>query len=187
MTRSIATFLTLLTLIAGCATAPPAAPPAVQPPVAAQRPTVLTQHGHQRTDEYYWLRERENPEVIAYLNAENAYLEETMKHTEPLQEKLYQEIVSRIPQRDESVPTLYACARSLVHPGETHVGRATLVPVDDDPEVDVAHLQRVLWDRGCRRILVEGGGVTVSKYLKANLLDRLQVAVAPFIIGDGER
>lgn len=106
MTRSIATFLTLLTLIAGCATAPPAAPPAVQPPVAAQRPTVLTQHGHQRTDEYYWLRERENPEVIAYLNAENAYLEETMKHTEPLQEKLYQEIVSRIPQRDESVPTL---------------------------------------------------------------------------------
>lgn len=86
---------------------------------------------------------------------------------------------------DESVPTLYACARSLVHPGETHVGRATLVPVDDDPEVDVAHLQRVLWDRGCRRILVEGGGVTVSKYLKANLLDRLQVAVAPFIIGDG--
>src|SRR5688500_11281194 len=97
-----ATFLTLLTLIAGCATAPPA----VQPPVAAQRPTVLTQHGHQRIDEYYWLRERENPQVIAYLNAENAYLEQTMKHTEPLQEKLYEEIVSRIPQRDESVPTL---------------------------------------------------------------------------------
>jgi riboflavin biosynthesis pyrimidine reductase len=43
----------------------------------------------------------------------------------------------------------------------------------------------VLWNRGCRRVLVEGGGVTVSKFLKANLLDRLQVAVAPFIIGEG--
>jgi diaminohydroxyphosphoribosylaminopyrimidine deaminase/5-amino-6-(5-phosphoribosylamino)uracil reductase len=85
----------------------------------------------------------------------------------------------------ESAPTLYACARSLVQPAETHVGRASLVAVDDDPEMDVADLQRVLWDRGCRRILVEGGGVTVSKFLKANLLDRLQVAVAPFIIGDG--
>jgi diaminohydroxyphosphoribosylaminopyrimidine deaminase / 5-amino-6-(5-phosphoribosylamino)uracil reductase len=86
---------------------------------------------------------------------------------------------------DESAPTLYACARSLVQPGETHVGGAALVPVDDDPESDVAGLQRLLADRGCRRILVEGGGVTVSKFLKANLLDRLQVAVAPFIIGDG--
>jgi diaminohydroxyphosphoribosylaminopyrimidine deaminase / 5-amino-6-(5-phosphoribosylamino)uracil reductase len=86
---------------------------------------------------------------------------------------------------DASVPTLYACARSLVQPGETHVGGAALVPVEDDPESDVADLQRLLADRGCRRILVEGGGVTVSKFLKANLLDRLQVAVAPFIIGDG--
>lgn len=102
MIRAIAAFLTVLTLIAGCATAPPA----VQPPAAAQKPTVLTQHGHQRVDEYYWLRERENPEVIAYLNAENAYVDQMMRHTEPLQEKLYQEIVSRIPQRDESVPTL---------------------------------------------------------------------------------
>lgn len=102
MIRAIAAFLTVLTLIAGCATAPPA----VQPPAAAPKPTVLTQHGHQRVDEYYWLRERENPEVIAYLNAENAYVDQMMRHTEPLQEKLYQEIVSRIPQRDESVPTL---------------------------------------------------------------------------------
>ena len=86
---------------------------------------------------------------------------------------------------DESAPTLYVCARSLARPGETHVGRATLVTIADDSDVDVAELQRVLWDRGCRRILVEGGGVTVSKFLKANLLDRLQVAVAPFIIGDG--
>ncbi|HVS32896.1 MAG TPA: S9 family peptidase [Thermoanaerobaculia bacterium] len=102
MTRSIAAVLLALTLIAGCATAPPA----VQPPLAAQRPTVLTQHGHERVDEYYWLRERENREVIAYLEAENAYLKQTMKHTEGLQEQLYEEIVARIPPRDESVPTL---------------------------------------------------------------------------------
>ena len=87
---------------------------------------------------------------------------------------------------DESAPTLYVCATSLVRPGETHVGRATLVAIANTRgDADVIELQRVLWDRGCRRILVEGGGVTVSKFLKANLLDRLQVAVAPFIIGEG--
>jgi diaminohydroxyphosphoribosylaminopyrimidine deaminase / 5-amino-6-(5-phosphoribosylamino)uracil reductase len=87
---------------------------------------------------------------------------------------------------DDSASTLYVCANSLVRPGETHVGRATLVPIADTKgDHDVIELQRVLRDRGCRRILVEGGGVTVSKFLKANLLDRLQVAVAPFIIGDG--
>ncbi|HUP47754.1 MAG TPA: S9 family peptidase [Thermoanaerobaculia bacterium] len=99
--RPIARLLIVLTLAAGCASAPE-----VQPPVAAQRPTVLEQHGHTRIDEYYWLRERENREVIAYLEAENAYLKQAMQHTEPLQERLYEEIVSRIPQRDESVPTL---------------------------------------------------------------------------------
>ncbi len=87
---------------------------------------------------------------------------------------------------DDAAATLYACARSAVRPGETLVGRATLVEISDTEEDDdVVELQRVLWDRGCRRILVEGGGVTVSKFLKANLLDRLQVAVAPFLIGDG--
>jgi diaminohydroxyphosphoribosylaminopyrimidine deaminase / 5-amino-6-(5-phosphoribosylamino)uracil reductase len=87
---------------------------------------------------------------------------------------------------DDSARTLYACAATLVRPGETHVGRAALVALADTKgDADVIELQRVLWNRGCRRILVEGGGVTVSKFLKANLLDRLQVAVAPFIIGDG--
>ena len=100
--KAIATLLLLATLLAGCATAPPT----VQPPVAAQRTTVLEQHGLQRVDEYYWLRERENPEVIKYLEAENAYRKQMMQHTEPLQEQLYEEIVARIPQRDESVPTL---------------------------------------------------------------------------------
>lgn len=76
----------------------------VSPPVARKIPKELTIHGHTRIDNYYWLNERENPEVIQYLEAENAYTEAVMKHTEPLQEKLYEEIKSKIKQEDESVP-----------------------------------------------------------------------------------
>jgi diaminohydroxyphosphoribosylaminopyrimidine deaminase / 5-amino-6-(5-phosphoribosylamino)uracil reductase len=83
---------------------------------------------------------------------------------------------------DTEVDTLYVCSRSLA-PDDATMGTAALVTVDDDSGVE--ELERVLWERGCRRILVEGGGVTVSKFLKANLLNRLQVAVAPFIMGDG--
>lgn len=75
-----------------------------QPPVAKKHPKELTAHGDTRIDNYYWLNERENPEVIAYLNAENDYTKEMMAGTEELQEELFQEIVSRIKQTDESVP-----------------------------------------------------------------------------------
>jgi riboflavin-specific deaminase-like protein len=91
--------------------------------------------------------------------------------------------------RDASAETLYVCARSLTRPGESHFGQASLVGIDDDQDggagVDVADLQRLLWQRGCARIFVEGGGVTVSTFLEASLLDRLQIAIAPLIIGDG--
>jgi diaminohydroxyphosphoribosylaminopyrimidine deaminase / 5-amino-6-(5-phosphoribosylamino)uracil reductase len=86
---------------------------------------------------------------------------------------------------DMSAPTLYVCARSLISGGESHVGYATIVPLEDADGVDVVKLLRVLRERGCRRIFVEGGGVTVSACLEANLLDRLQMAIAPLIIGDG--
>lgn len=76
----------------------------MNPPIAEKKPKELTIHGDTRIDNYYWLRERENPEVIAYLEAENAYREDVMKETEELQEKLYSEIVGRIKQTDESVP-----------------------------------------------------------------------------------
>jgi oligopeptidase B len=75
-----------------------------QPPIAAQRPITTTRHSHTWTDNYFWLRERENPEVIAYLEAENAYLEAMMAHTEALQETLYQEMRGRIKETDLSVP-----------------------------------------------------------------------------------
>jgi len=76
----------------------------IAPPVAKKIPKELTIHGDTRIDNYYWMNERENPEVIAHLEAENAYTEAVMKHTEPLQEKLYEEIKSKIKQDDESVP-----------------------------------------------------------------------------------
>ncbi len=76
----------------------------IAPPVAKKIPTELTTHGDTRIDNYYWMNERENPEVIAHLEAENAYKDAVMKHTEPLQTKLYDEIKSKIKQEDESVP-----------------------------------------------------------------------------------
>lgn len=75
-----------------------------KPPVAARRPKVLEAHGETRVDDYFWLRERDNPEVIAYLEAENAYTDAQMAHTAALQEKLYQEFLSRIKETDLSVP-----------------------------------------------------------------------------------
>ena len=73
-------------------------------PLAQSVPFEMTTHGDTRVDEYYWMRDRENPEVIEYLNAENAYREKIMKATEPLQERLYEEIVGRIKKDDSSVP-----------------------------------------------------------------------------------
>jgi oligopeptidase B len=84
-----------------------AASPASTPPDAARQPHVVrTPFGAERSDEYYWLRDdtRKNPEMLAYLNAENGYADTVMAPLRPLQESLYQEIVSRIKQDDASVP-----------------------------------------------------------------------------------
>jgi riboflavin-specific deaminase-like protein len=87
---------------------------------------------------------------------------------------------------DASAETLYVCARSLARPDESHFGRARLMAIDDNEAgVDVADVIRLLRERGCARIFVEGGGVTVSTFLEAGLLDRLQIAIAPLIIGEG--
>jgi oligopeptidase B len=81
--------------------------PAPKPPVAAQKPyTVQGPEGRNRQDEYYWLRDdnRKNPEMLGYLNAENAYADAMLASTKPVQERLYSEIVGRIKQDDASVP-----------------------------------------------------------------------------------
>lgn len=76
----------------------------IMPPRAEKIPKELVNHGITRIDNYYWLNQKENPKVIDYLNAENQFLELTMKNTEQYQEKLYKEIVGRIKQTDQSVP-----------------------------------------------------------------------------------
>ncbi|MDP9206265.1 MAG: oligopeptidase B, partial [Gemmatimonadota bacterium] len=74
------------------------------PPVATAKPKIDTLHGDVVTDNYFWIRDKTNPEVISYLNAENAYTTARMKHTEALQQKLYDEMLSRIKETDLSVP-----------------------------------------------------------------------------------
>ncbi len=74
------------------------------PPVAKKIPKVDTVHGDVRVDNYFWMREKTNPEVIAYLESENEYTESVMKPTEEFQALLYKEILGRIKQTDLSVP-----------------------------------------------------------------------------------
>ena len=77
------------------------------PPDAAKKPHVVrAPHGAERQDEYYWLRDdsRKNPEMLAYLKAENAYADAVMARLKPIENRLYDEIVGRIKQDDSSVP-----------------------------------------------------------------------------------
>jgi oligopeptidase B len=74
------------------------------PPIAKKIPKVTEINGRKLVDNYFWLREKKNPEVKAYLEAENAYTNVVMKPTEPLQKKLYDEMLSRIKETDVDVP-----------------------------------------------------------------------------------
>ena len=79
----------------------------VSPPIADRRPVTLTAHGDDRVDDYYWLRERDDPEVIAYLKAENEYAEAALAPQAALRERIYGEIGARIQQTDESAPVAH--------------------------------------------------------------------------------
>ncbi|CAA6825835.1 MAG: Protease II (EC, partial [uncultured Sulfurovum sp.] len=76
----------------------------MNPPKAKKIPKTLSKHNHERIDNYYWLNDRENSEVIDYLNAENAYTKEQLKPTEALQKELYDEMIAKIVKDDSSVP-----------------------------------------------------------------------------------
>ena len=76
----------------------------LMPPTVEKKVKELTIHGDTRQDEYYWLRERENPAVTSYLSAENDYWKAKLASTNELQEKLAAETKARIKQTDESVP-----------------------------------------------------------------------------------
>jgi oligopeptidase B len=76
------------------------------PPCALRRNKKLVHHGHERVDPYYWLRDdkRRDAQVLAHLRAENAYTQAMLAHTEPLQQQLYEELVGRVAQDDDTVP-----------------------------------------------------------------------------------
>jgi len=89
-------------------TSPVASPsltqPPAQPPIARRDPTPITLHGVTLQDDYRWMREKNSPELLAYLEAENAYTSSVMASTAGLQAKLYTEMLSHIKETDESVP-----------------------------------------------------------------------------------
>ncbi len=76
----------------------------IAPPIAKKIARSETLHGDARTDNYFWLRDRSNPEVLRYLEDENKYTDAVMKHTDELQQKLYSEILGRIKETDLTVP-----------------------------------------------------------------------------------
>src|SRR5580698_25558 len=78
--------------------------PSLPVPKAPKQQHLMEQHGDVRNDEYYWLKTRDSVAVVKYLNEENDYFNKVMKPTEPLQEKLYKEMLGRIKQDDNSVP-----------------------------------------------------------------------------------
>ena len=103
MSRSFVAISVASTVLVAGLHAQRAAPP-VAPPVAQKLARVDTLHGDVRVDNYFWLREKTNPKVIAYLDSENAYTAVGMRHTEALQSKLYGEMLGRVKETDLTVP-----------------------------------------------------------------------------------
>src|SRR5512142_1079419 len=100
--RRIVFLFTILMTISTMVTAQSTELPS--PPVAKKQPHVTDIHGLRLQDDYFWFRDKANPEVRAYLEAENAYTDAIMKPTLPLQKKLYDELLSRIKETDVNVP-----------------------------------------------------------------------------------
>jgi oligopeptidase B len=97
-------FVLPLFLLAGTSLALALDSPSPTAPVAKRIPHELELHGETRTDDYFWMKDRRNPQVLEYLKAENAYTSRMLRHTEQLRKKLYQESLSRIKQTDQDVP-----------------------------------------------------------------------------------
>lgn len=109
--RSLVAF-SLTVLVGGCATTTGSESTpktsgeasAEEPPTAERRPHQLESHGHTRIDPWYWLRDREDPQVRAYLEAENTWADRVLAPVAQLRQQIYDEIVGRIPPQDDSVP-----------------------------------------------------------------------------------
>ena len=77
----------------------------MRPPIARKNPRITEVHGDRLVDDFFWMRDRANPRVIEYVQAENRYTEQMMKHTEPLQRTLFEEFRNRTVETDSTVPT----------------------------------------------------------------------------------
>lgn len=118
--------------------------------MAKRIPKTLEFHGDTRIDNYYWLNERDNPEVIDYLKAENAYLEQVLSPTQTLQEQLYQKMLSHLQETDEFVPVqqgaYFYYARTekgqqyTIHCRKKAASRSELATTDEEILLDVNSL-----------------------------------------------
>ena len=143
----------------------------VLPPVARKIPKRLVAHGDVRIDNYFWMKNRTNPEVMRYIKAENRYTAAMMMHTDPLQRRLFAEFRSRVIEEDSSVPTrideyLYY---SRLEKGGQH-------PVFCRKKADVDSAEEVVLDvnklaRGTRYFNLEMHKVSPDHRLVAYLID----------------
>ena len=147
-----------------------AADPALKPPVAPQKAHESLWHGEKVSDPWFWLREKANPEVVAYLNAENAYTEAMTKDLQPFSEALYKEMLGRIKQTDLSVPVRRG---GFYYYSRTEEGKQ--YPVQ------------------CRRQAAKGGAYDV-KAAEEVLLDQNELAkglkflgLGPLVVSDDDR
>ncbi len=107
MKHSNTFMLAFCSIFASCSTTNTKMNNTIKEPVAKISATNLEKHGNIRTDNYYWLNQRENPEVIAYLEEENNYYNTLTAHTKDFQQDLFEEMKSRIKEDDSSVPYFY--------------------------------------------------------------------------------
>ena len=131
------------TILMTLSTTSPLAANAVPPDAPKRAHTVKAPHGAERGDEYYWLRDdkRENADVLAYLQAENAYADEVMAPLKPVEDRLYEEIVGRIKQDDSSIP---ARERGWWYYARYEAGKDYPIHArrEDGPGVDAISIQR---------------------------------------------
>ena len=83
---------------------PPLMPADLEPPRAPRRPKTLRHDDHERVDDWYWLRDRDDPRVVTYLEAENEYVQKALAHLAPLRQRLFEEIKGRVHETDASAP-----------------------------------------------------------------------------------
>ena len=131
------------TILMTLSTTSPLAANAVPPDAPKRAHTVKAPHGAERGDEYYWLRDdkRENADVLAYLQAENAYADQVMAPLKPVEDRLYEEIVGRIKQDDSSIP---ARERGWWYYARYEAGKDYPIHArrEDGPGVDAISIQR---------------------------------------------